>query len=105
MLIRIYIWNKGVFLYLSQVPSTLSDIDRFGGEEDLGEVGFPRSPMPSSPCTPPTPAISDLGWGQRMDAASVCSPALGRVWGAVEEGQVKEGGKGKEEWKCWVERW
>lgn len=23
----------------------------------------------------------------------------------MEEGQVKEGGKGKEEWKCWVEEW
>lgn len=47
---------------------------------------------------PPPPAmISDLGWGQRMDTASVCLPGLSGG-GAVEEGQVKEGGKGKEEW-------
>lgn len=74
----------------------------------LGGLAFLQSPMPSSPCTPsapPPPAmISDLGWGQRMDTASVGLPGVGEV-GAEEEGQVKEGGKGKEEWRCWVERW
>lgn len=24
--------------------------------------------------------------------------------GAEEEGQLKEGGKGNEEWRCWVDR-
>lgn len=56
------------------------------------------------PPPPPPAMISDLGWGQRMDTASVGLPGVGEV-GAEEEGQVKEGGKGKEEWRCWVERW
>ena len=68
--------------YFSLLPS--SDVD--GG--DRGLVRQNRFPSNSNPLLtlatphPPNPGIDDLGWCQRMDAASVCPPGPGQGgWG------------------------